>query len=729
MPHLLRPGRLAALASCLPLILCLASPAVAQDASPAKLWDDVAHYTLIAKYDFANGTLSTLLEAVDDDVALLETIEASKYGRREQLNLILRRLRGNPQTAELGQQLVDRLRDARIAVIRDDERIKEAIDRLDDGGQAYRNAVELLQSAGQYAADDLLAVLEDNQAEQMHPFVVTAMIDIGEPVSYPLAEALRNLSADTQTQVSSVLGEIGHPSAIPYVREVVSSPKFNPVAKRAAVDALRRLLKGSPLPGDLPAAEMFLVAAEQQYAAGTRGYTISGFDEDSDAGIIWKYTAETGLVPIEVPAAGYNDARAMQSAEHALRLDPDLDEALSLFVTANLRRENRLDGAEDPSYAGRRPASFYAMLAGAERLRDVLDRALREGDVDLALDAIAGLADTASSETLLASAVRKPLALAMAYPDRRVRTEAAIAFAKAEPQEPFEASRRVVPVLTEAIGQHNKRYAVIIAADSGTRNDLAALADEAGYEPIAGETAGDIARALESRPIVDAVVTAGSVPSIEALVEQTSRSDRLANVPIVAFAETSRLPLLETSFRGQPRVTSMAPVTSADEFEAAVRQASEAAGTVPITLEEATAYADRAAEALRIAAENDAVYDIADAEPAASLGLESNEPAVVTAAGRVLAVIDKPSAQQSLAEAAIAADDTAVAVALLGSLAESARAFGQLIDDDAAESLVSLAGTTQDDEVAVAASRAIGALALPTSTVEQVVRRTVGGQD
>ena len=93
----------------------------------------------------------------------------------------------------------------------------------------------------------------------------------------------------------------------------------------------------------------------------------------------------------------------MRSARRALELNRDLDAALSLYLMANLRRENRLpEGEPDPSYSAEaEPAQYYAMLAGPVRLHDVLAQAIGDQDSALALDAIAVLSKTAGTDALV----------------------------------------------------------------------------------------------------------------------------------------------------------------------------------------------------------------------------------------------------------------------------------------------------------------------------------------
>src|SRR5690606_10729087 len=111
------------------------------------------------------------------------------------------------------------------------------------------------------------------------------------------------------------------------------------------------LMDRSDVPSGLSAAELFLILGQMRYDQATRGEQIQGFDTAENVGIVWEFSQRAGLVPVAVPGPIYGDVLAMKAARNALQLNPDLDQALSLHLMANLRRENRLpQGAQDPSY-------------------------------------------------------------------------------------------------------------------------------------------------------------------------------------------------------------------------------------------------------------------------------------------------------------------------------------------------------------------------------------------
>src|SRR5690606_12794146 len=120
------------------------------------------------------------------------------------------------------------------------------------------------------------------------------------------------------------------------------------------------------------------------------------------------------------------------------------------------------EGERDPSYGqNMRQPSFYAMIAGPLRLQDVLSKALADRDPALAVDAIDALARTAGTNALInRGAGVQPLLRALQFPDRRVRYHAALALGQALPENDYEGSQRVVPVLAEAIRQTANRYAM-----------------------------------------------------------------------------------------------------------------------------------------------------------------------------------------------------------------------------------------------------------------------------
>ena len=137
--------------------------------------------------------------------------------------------------------------------------------------------------------------------------------------------------------------------------------------------------------------------------------------------------------------------------------------------------------------------------------------------------------------------------------------------------------------------------------------------------------------------------------------------------------------------------------------------------------DQSTEFSLMALRVLRDVALASDVYNVVDAQPALIQALQDDRPDVITGAAEVLALIRTPPAQRALAAAALQ-QSADVQLALLASLGDSATHFGNMIDENQKQQIVTLvSGST--GELAAAAARAHGALTLPTSdAVREILR-------
>ncbi len=147
----------------------------------------------------------------------------------------------------VAERLEQRIQQARIDRARDKDRIARNIQLLAEGQRPFRNAVQRLAGAGQYAAPQMLAVLQDQQQKQMQPFVASALVTIGKPVVYPLSVALPKLDPVTQGQVARVLARIGYPMPLPYLKDALETEKdLNAETRQTLERAYEELLESNP---------------------------------------------------------------------------------------------------------------------------------------------------------------------------------------------------------------------------------------------------------------------------------------------------------------------------------------------------------------------------------------------------------------------------------------------------------------------------------------------------
>jgi hypothetical protein len=706
-------------------------PAAAEQpptASPQSLWEDMLHFIRVARPDLAQSYGEALLKATaTDDTTLLDIVQNSPHRDADQQLLL--QAQQIDKLKPVADQLIARLRTARMKMARDKDRVLADIANLTKGTRANDSATARLRAAGQFAAPYLLATLVDDRQEAVHPYVLTAMIAIGRPMAAPLAAALPHLDPRAMMQVADALAEIGYAQALPALKAVLEDPKVNPAAHARVQTAYDRLAQTSSLPADTSAADLYLLLAQNCYAdAGTRPYDLPGYDAQSARGVIWEYTRDPGLMWDEVPTNLFGDVLAMRAAKQALRLKPDLGPALSLWLAANLSREARLaPGQTDATYHEGHPASYFIRIAGPARQLEVLDMALAAGDQALALKAIDALSGSASIGILTDSGQRsQPLIRALFGSDRRLSYAAAFALARAHPQAPFPGSPRLVWVLTDALRQTATKYAVVVGSNPEQRNQLAGIlaGKDLGYLVDQAPALPGVIDLLATRPGVDVLVVTGDADTIRAFMRQSAQDPRLAGVPVVAVASEKDQSVLVAAYLDEARKPIVTSGADPAKLTAALEQATKTGGGAAISQEEATGYTLTSLAILRdLAACHSSPFHVTDAQAALILALKDPRAEVIAPAAAVLALLPTAEAQKALADAALdAARPEPQRIALLNSLADSATQIGCRLDKPQVDQLVELVQGAQGD-LATAAARVYGALAMPASAVVQALTK------
>jgi HEAT repeat protein len=338
-------------------------------------------------------------------------------------------------------------------------------------------------------------------------------------------------------------------------------------------------------------------------------------------------------------------------------------------------------------------------------------------DPALALDAIGVLAEVAGTRTLVQDgAAADPLLAALASADRRVRYAAALTLGQARPEESFDGSFRVVPTLAEAVRQGDALHAVALAGTQERVNSLISQLESLGYTTVGATTVSDLSAEVQSMPGIDVIAVAGPMTAVRKLIDTTRGDYRLGSAPVLALVSADAQDDMNDYAKDKPRVSVGLNTDDNATLDQAVQAATSAAGSEPIGLEEGTDLAVEALDLLRdLAQQRQSVYQVADAEPVLANALQDGRPEIMIGAADVLALIDSSEAQQAIARAALNAGGMDQ-IDLLGALAESARAHGNLLDGRLQDRVAGLiGGDDATGEVAEAASMVYGSLGLPTS--------------
>ena len=372
----------------------------------------------------------------------------------------------------------------------------------------------------------------------------------------------------------------------------------------------------------------------------------------------------------------------MRQTEASLKSGPNQTAALSLWLTANYKRQTSLkEGEKDATRPDNYPdANYWGVTAGVQYLNDALGRALRDRDSSVGLAVIASLQQIVGESNAVSRRRAGRLVDAMGFPDRLVRFEAAFAIAGALPQKQFSGQERVVPLLAEALAQTGQTSVVIVGPSQDMVNGLVdGLKKDAGMNAVGAINAEAAVNAANALASVDAIITTDEMDAVEIdkLMQLSTTNPKLQGAAKIVMVKSNASPYVERALH-DPMLTA---TQAADPAGLKIRRAPDAAdeSTNALTPDLATKYATRAAQLLQeLAISRGQILDISAAKLAVLGALNDARPDIVKLAGQTAALINDKDAQPSLL--AKASDDKTaddVKISLYNSLAAQAASFRQ----------------------------------------------------
>ena len=689
--------------------------------------DDGWYFCQVGRFDVADANFKALLAGNPDPVALLEFTDQIRK-RRE----ILIQLIDNAAVGESVRAILKLLDRGELAIKADPTRIKENIERLGGPPRGFENAVAALKDSGEYAIPFIVQYLRNPAKQDLMQPILRCLPLIDRPALNPLVIALRMDDQATKRYLIQALGKIGYPQAAPYLLQLVQSNLGAPEVKEAATAALEAL-RSRDLEVDpgLPAAQAFRQLAEDYYA--DKGSLAA--DVRLEAANVW-YWRDDLLQNVPVPTLVFNEIMCMRCCEEALRLDPQMKPALSLWLAANFRREAQLGFDEKDQTRPEKypPASYFAQAAGAEYCLRALSRALDTADPSVALGAIDALRVTAGPASLVADADgRLPLAQALSFPDRMVRIRAALTLGHARPEKTFANYQYLMPVLSEALMMHGgARNALVVDADAGSANAAAAALREQGYEVLTDAALYvGLQKVRDTLPGLDVIFLASDIkePRLPEGLKALRAEFRFAATPVVLIAKPGDARTVRELVRGDNRLGEVGATPTPVDVSKALARVSHTAGLKAITADVGTQLAADAVSVLRLLAEtNNPVFNAADAEPALLAAFGTTDPELRVAIAEALGYLGSGKAQEAIARAALdaaAAED--MRVKMFAALAEAAKRRGNLLGPELIGQLVKIAESDANMTIRGAASRALGALNLPSAPASEIIRNQYRG--
>lgn len=681
-----------------------------------QLLKDYIHYVLIARTDLARGSARALIDSGITPADLYRMIDELDVSDR--LVDALDRSARIAELQEVAGQLQSMVRQGRIDVARDPNEIERHINNLDGSARARLMAREGLVAAGEYAVPQLLDVLRSSASVAKQSAVRAVLVEIGRQAVTPLTTILPHVDPVLQEQIALMLGQIGWDHAQPALLALIQNARTEPRVRQVAQQAYEQL-GGSP---SSSLVDLWVGLGEQYWAE----YESLVAWPDEPMNNIWMYVpANLSLTMVPVPTEIFHEVMAMRTSENALRVAPDSDDALALWIASNFRRMDQLPAdAEDATYGDdRRIPQYYAMAAGPRINQMVLGRAVADLNSELSRHAIEALRSTAGSVSLIMNeSGGSPLVAAIDFPERRVRFEAALALAKALPTSSFPKADRVIPILAGAIIEGDATYAAVIADNDEDQRTLRSLLEEMGFTVIAPQPTFDALRPeLVNMAGVDLFMV--DLPVDEALqtVQQIRTSNWVTSAPVMLRVSSDDALGVQQAIEDDFRTDIVRTGVTETAMTAAVNSLVERTLGALITSEEAEQYSADALRTIRdVALSGSRVYNVADAESALTDAIYTFDGELRLLAGEALSWVNTPSAQQTLIAAALAEPDEFMQISFLTNVADSARRFGSAADRSQVAQLRELVQKS-DGPVGTAAATAYGALNLPPSDLVPLV--------
>lgn len=689
--------------------------------------DDGWYFASVGRFDVAEANFKALLTSNPDPVALLEF--ADRNPRRAQ---VLELLIDNATIGASARDMLKLLTRGEALIKADPLRIKENIGRLSGPPRAFENALDALKESGEYSVPFLIEAFQTRPGADASRALLKALPLIDRPALNPLVMTLKMQNLELKKLIIASLGQIPYWQSVPYLLAIREDSRASGEIREAVNQALASLAShGVAVEPNMRAADAFVRLADQYFADAK---SLSA-DVRLDTANVW-YWRDNIVQNVEVPTQIFNEIMAMRCCEEALLLDPNLKDAEALWLAANFRREAQLDeGQKDATRPANYPTgAYFAQSAGPEYCLTALGRAVDEGDSAVALGAIEALHKTAGPAALMnTKSERQPLAEALSFSDRLVRVRAALALANALPTQQFPNYQNLMPVLSEALLMYSgARNAMVVDPDAQSQNAISSALRAKGYTVI---SEASLYAALEKMrrdlPGVDVVFVATDVdkPAIGDALSQLRSEFRFASLPIVLIAKPGQRNMARDMVRADHRLADVGPDASGDACVEAILRVSKAVGTRPVAPELGAALALEAAQVLKaLAMTNNAVFDVAAAEPALTASLASTDANFRQTVAAVLGYLGTRTAQEAIAKIALdSAEQEPARVAMFSALAEAAKRRGNQLADETVKKVLDTAEKEPNLTLREAASRTLGALNLPANPASTIIRNQYGG--
>ncbi|MCK5114162.1 MAG: HEAT repeat domain-containing protein [Phycisphaerae bacterium] len=706
------------------VVSAILTPAVAQDSKDkSKLqtqWDDMLHYISIAKPLVAQSYAKAILENPDvlaKDIYLLST----KPGCRATLN------RGAKDKAltEIIAKLEAKIKEGYTAWRSDPEQIEKSIEMMGGTLRGMVIAKQRLIESGEHTVPLLIARLSDKDTSALlRDRIVTMLHEMGRPAVRPYSIALQSTDLQLVTYLAQALGRMQYPAALPRLKEAFMRADIqnSPSTKAVLANAIISCGGGTDRGIKASVSELFYELGESYYDKNDS--ILPDHREGGSTVLVWFWKDNT-LLASPVPGAIFCDVYAMRMARLALQYDAKFSKAVPLWLAACIRREIDLpEGVKDNLWKGSPEADYYALASSPQYLQQVLARTLKNGNVPMARRVITILGKNSGAKSLVATldGGAMPLVNAMGYPDRRIRFLAAETLANSMPAEKFQGHQMVMMLINEALRQKGKKYAMIVCDDQKIRNTILDAVRAAGFEPVIESDPAKVAQTAATAQGLDVVLVAEDADTAGAIA--VLRGDMAYRyIPVVANASTAKMRTLAAKDGKVILLDKLDP----ESISAGITAAMKLSAGKPLTAEQSTQWAVRAAKTIRnVGIRGGGIFALKSTITALGQVVKGENPELSVVACEALAVIDDAKAQQIIVDYALqdAAKD-ANRISAFTAASESVRSFGCKCTPAQTKALAAMVSKANGSQKLLeSAAELLGAMNLSSEQVPELILST-----
>lgn len=457
---------------------------------------------------------------------------------------------GNPELAPQGKQLSQAIFEARNRKLRDPQRIANLIQQLQSGdSDAYWQAIDGLQEAGEAAVGPLIEVLTDTQRSEEHGRIHRALATLGDDAIKPLTALLAADDPTVQKAGIRTLVAIEAREAAVDLMGLVDDPRIESQVRTLAAQAVTALVGRETTRAQR--VRQVVSKVEALLAAQARPGTADPQQIDFP---VWD-SGEDKLEMVRISPEEMRRRRAAWLAGAAYGAAKDDPHIRKLYAAAYLNDVAWRFGLERLLWEQAPQWSDTLSEFSTGEMSSVLVFCQERGLTGGALGAVEVLRARGDSMALHGRGDGPtPLVLALQAPDRRLRFAALRAVMAIQAGHRFPGASRVGEALTYFASTTGKQRAIVAGPIVADSMRVAGELKKQGYEVDVVTSGLEMKRTVAASPDYELMFVAAGIqaPPLHLLINPLRQDGRSARIPLGILARAYMLDRAEELAESDP---------------------------------------------------------------------------------------------------------------------------------------------------------------------------------